>query len=1185
MSGMQKQLVKLGSDAESATMYIDELQRRLIEMDIKDYSTALNTAGDLMKEIYGYSLVDKHLSANDRTFAARFNRDYEKLYNKTKEYNDGIKSALKEGATYYKENSKEYKKMLVDIDEAKLKFKQENEKNGIKLTSYEFDRANAKIEQDHLIQYLTNTVKVAKDAMKKAVIEQDFTQIQTLMLDDFGKGLASRIQSLYPDQYTNEINSYLLSNGIKDDRYLKKLNQTPDDYTSAVEEQKNVAEKKLEELNRMNTKIKAEKKGFIDAIGQYRKASYEEEKAYWENELKAPKLFAEKYGKDWFEPKAKPTSGSVDNTDYVLERIKREIEMMEKAKETYDDLVESGYSTVDAMIKTEKLYKGKIGDYTIADTYEDTIANFRKAIDKLKTRPKTGDDIFGIEQKILDTEKAQMKKTIDDYIENINKTFENNKNRINLFDTLFESTGDYGLASKIAQNLYGKGGVQIKTALREAVKQSLVGTEINMSDIVDTDNEIDINKAFDAANKLTDSALQKSLLENLNAVREYKEKEIEEFYKGYEAFQDYEKRKSDVVMREMKYRYEVSNYSGLPDTEKSRLMSASEKREKEGIAKIDLEQFKESDTWLRAFGDLDKLSIDSINKLKAAIKDYLETYRSELSATDLKTISDKLIELDDATKQIDLKQTFKDIFTKIDLVPFEESVNRAKSDVLMLEAQVRTLQEKQTEANAAVKDKDGKDNEAEMIRQEQLAKQLAETLERLAKAKKELGIAEENQNKASNTQTEGLDKLGKEVAKVSEVMTNLKGAVDGVVDAFKESAESMGFDIGEETLAVIDGVNAGLSASISIIGAVAAAIVFATSMIGKALLANPILLAIAGGIALIVGIISTVNKLSLAKHKKEMDDYTKKIEKLNNAYNKLKDSGEYAFGDDMVKNRLAQIDKANALTLEAEKQWLASYKYYNEKRSSGKGEEKAEEEMKEYKKSYEEAQKELAESRRQLIEDISGLDMGSAAREFADAWLDAYLEFGDTADAIRDKFKDMIRSMVVNTILTKITDAFLRPIYTMISDLSSDTDGLTGGDINTVLAKLESGIPALDEALSATAEGLGNAVSGLRNTGNDLQEVSKGIAGASEETVGLLAGYMESIRFRLFAYIDYMMLNSGTTTMSSLLAGQSTQIVHLANIDSNTLRSAVANEELTKEVKKLITTSGVKGAYALNVNI
>ena len=149
--------------------------------------------------------------------------------------------------------------MLNDIEEAKLKFKQGNEKNGIKLTAYEFDRANAKIEQDHLIKYLTNTVKVAKDAMTKAVEEQDFRQIQTLMLDNFGKGLASKIQSLYPDKYTNEVNSYLLSNGIKNDRYLKKVNETPDDYTSALENQKKVAEIKLEELGRMNAKIRAEK--------------------------------------------------------------------------------------------------------------------------------------------------------------------------------------------------------------------------------------------------------------------------------------------------------------------------------------------------------------------------------------------------------------------------------------------------------------------------------------------------------------------------------------------------------------------------------------------------------------------------------------------------------------------------------------------------------------------------------------------------------------------------------------------------------------------------------------------------------------------------------------------------------------------------------------------------------------
>ena len=61
--------------------------------------------------------------------------------------------------------------------------------------------------------------------------------------------------------------------------------------------------------------------------------------------------------------------------------------------------------------------------------------------------------------------------------------------------------------------------------------------------------------------------------------------------------------------------------------------------------------------------------------------------------------------------------------------------------------------------------------------------------------------------------------------------------------------------------------------------------------------------------------------------------------------------------------------------------------------------------------------------KRQLVSDVplccflsGGLDSSVisaiAAKEFAEAWLNAYLEFGNTTDAIKEKFKDMMKSMV-----------------------------------------------------------------------------------------------------------------------------------------------------------------------------
>ena len=1169
MTGMQKSLVKLGADAESAAIYVEELQRKFIELDISNYQDGLKTANSLMRSMFGYDMNTAQSFNTDAVYA--FQEQYKKFYYKTKEYNEGIQKALKGSATYYQENSKEYKKMINDIQDAKLRFKKENDLSPNKVVGYKFDRENAKIEQEFLIKYLRETIKVSKIKMKKAVREQDFSNIQSLILDNFGKGLAGKIQSLYADPFTDEINNYLSSNGVKDIRYQKKENQTPDDYEGIMEAQKNVAEKKLKELSRLDKKIIAEKKGFIDAIGQWQKKGYEEEKAYWENELKAPKLYAEKYGKDWFTKAEKPTNtGSRDNTDYVLERYKREIEMMEKAKETYDDLVQSGYTAADAMSKTMKLYSNKIGDYVVADTPEKMVENYNAAIKKLKTRPKTGDDIFSIEKNILDVNKNQLKKTIEEIIDQINKDFDNSKKRINIFDKLFETSGDYGLASNIAQDLYGKGGVQIKTALREAVKSSLEGTNIKMSDIVDANDDIDLNKAFEAANKLKDNKFKASLLENLNAVREYKEKEIEEFYKGFEAFQSYEKRKSDVVMKEMKYRYDISK-STLPDSEKARLTSASENREKEGISKIDLEQFKESDTWLRAFGDLDKLSIESIKRLKNTIKEYLDTYRSGMSATDIKTISDKIIELDDATKHIDLKETLKKVFTKIDLTPFEESVAQAKNNVTLLEAEVRILQQKKTEADAAVKDKDGKDNSAEMDAQAFAATQLAEALERLDKAKKALGISEDKLNNAGNQQREGLEELDGEVKNLSDYMNKLQGAIDGVVGTFKDSADAMGFKIGDETLAVIDGINAGLTATITIIGAVAAAIAIASSTIGKALLANPILLAISAGVALLVGIVSTLNKLSLAKYNDEIKKHDLLIKGLEREYKNLDIEIEKLSGNDYIKGLKEQYAIVIEQMIEAQKKLEAARK--KNKR----------EEMETFQDEIDEKRRQAQELKDELAQTMLGSDIASAANSFADAWFEAYLSFADTAQAIKGEFKDMMKNMVINAMLTNVINTALVPVYKMIDDLSKD--GYTADEVKQIYSLMLSIAPGLDEALKATISGVSSIMGDLYDKTENLSGLSKGIAGASEETVGILAGYMDSIRFRLFAYIDFMMANGQGNTMSSLMQAQTTQIIHLANIDANTLRSAIANEDLTKEVKKLISVSGSKGSYALNVNI
>ena len=396
------------------------------------------------------------------------------------------------------------------------------------------------------------------------------------------------------------------------------------------------------------------------------------------------------------------------------------------------------------------------------------------------------------------------------------------------------------------------------------------------------------------------------------------------------------------------------------------------------------------------------------------------------------------------------------------------------------------------------------------------------------------------------------------------------GVVGDLTSAYKETAEAMGLTISEEQNAVIDGLNAGLKASVTILGALAAAIAAINVVIKTVKKSNPELLIATAILGAIIAAVSVINKLSLAKYNNEIKKHEAAIKQLDREYKKLDGEIKKLSGTAYIKGVREQYDLLLRKIIETQAKLEAAKK--KNKR----------EEVEAFQDEIDDLTQQSKDLKSELTSKIAGTDITSAADSFASSWLDAYLSFGNTADAIENEFKDMMKNMVVNTMLSEIINTALIPVYKMIDDYSKD--GFNTDEIKLIFDYVNSIIPGLDAALTATIGGISSMIGDLYDKESNLSGLSKGIAGASEETVGILAGYMDSIRFRLFAYIDYMMASGQGNTMSSLMQAQTTQIVHLANIDANTLRSAIANEDLTKEVKKLISV-GSKGAYALNVNI
>ena len=88
-----------------------------------------------------------------------------------------------------------------------------------------------------------------------------------------------------------------------------------------------------------------------------------------------------------------------------------------------------------------------------------------------------------------------------------------------------------------------------------------------------------------------------------------------------------------------------------------------------------------------------------------------------------------------------------------------------------------------------------------------------------------------------------------------------------------------------------------------------------------------------------------------------------------------------------------------------------------------------------------------------LVAQIVGTDVASAARDFANAWLDAYLSFDDTSNAISEKFNDLMKSMLVNMALGEVVKRVLEPFFNMIDKAAAD-ENITSRELSYIMQQL-----------------------------------------------------------------------------------------------------------------------------------
>ena len=849
-----------------------------------------------------------------------------------------------------------------------------------------------------------------------------------------------------------------------------------------------------------------------------------------------------------------------------LQVLNEEVSLLEKVFAKYKEFLKY-MSSADAKAKTEEYFAGTIDSLRFGAAFDSsTMSNILKRYqDAARQLPDSEKAVMEIGYKADDASWRQVVDETKERVKELSEAVSRSKEAKNFYENMLGMTGDQQLSANLTMSVYGGIGDDLQRNLQKQLRDAFKGVDI--SDAFEGD-KIDYKKL---------EALIPQLPENLRSnARELVEEGIkdnarwlQDLYKTYEEFKTYEQRRTTVMEREAQKRREIEASTSLTQEQKETQMAASRKREAQGLDTIDLEEFKASEDWIQTFENINKVGTKSIQHLMVVLKEFIATNK-DLTPEQLKTL---MTEYEKLYQGLITRNPLKAITegAKEYFVALKE-LRKAKKDEGLKEAKE---EEKIAQQGVLEARKDVRQADTEQDRVSAKLR-LAAAEEKLSKAQQKRAKAEAEVRKAQDKQRSALNKMRNGVNASTEAYTALGEVINGVMGTFNVDETS-------ELGIALTSVSQALTMVAGVLGVINAMITLIES--------HPLVLAISAGIMSIIGAIMLFKNLKTADAEAKIEEMTKKLEELEYAYERLEKAQEKAFGADYIENYKQRMENL----VSQQEAYLAQA---SAERSKGK--EADEEKVKDYEKSALEVANNIADSQTELSEHFLGTDLASAARDFAQAWVDAYKDFGSTTDAMKEKFSEMIENMIVESLSAKIIQSHMQQIFDAVDELSKDGQ-LSVSDAAHIVELSKVATQNIDIGMNNLMNALAAAGISVRGMGSDLTGISKDIATASEESIlGLAAGintqnfYISQVPPKLDTIIAILQggaMPVGGINVQDLITIQNQHLAYLPNIATNTLntadrceRAAVACESALSKISSVISVRGATTTHVVNTN-
>lgn len=756
-------------------------------------------------------------------------------------------------------------------------------------------------------------------------------------------------------------------------------------------------------------------------------------------------------------------------------------------------------------------------------------------------------EALGDEKKTMEVKIAIDDIAFDDMIDNFDKKLEDISNKIkrkekaqDFFDKIFKLTGDVNLAKNLSFTFDGFELGGIRDALIEQIQTVLDRVKL-YGEIpeIKVDGKVDYIGLREFIKEIPPE-YQSALDSALNMLIEYDQASLEDIYGTVKKYSEYEQQKTRITnqyadLRAKAYEQEVDNIEEV--------IAAIDREEQAAITSLNWDQFKTSEEWTNVFDDLERVSYATLTSMM----DKLEEFKDKFQEDGVEAVGELISKLKELRTKTESMDPFGTI--KAGLKEIKEAINEMKSAQYIMDSISSSLSKQFT---------------PEQIQNTEAYKN-----------------AYESYINAQNQLQSGQDKVKSGLEYLADAFSSLQKAMTSVADLITEVFGDNEFSMTLTDFAKGFGLVAtALGTVVTMIYAVNVAVIVLDTTINTLM---PYLWALVALAAVIGGITASVN----AKNRninKAIEAQNIAIEKLKNEYNRLKDAMDDALGDDkvkvtaeIIKNLEKQINKTKEqIRLEKERK----------KRKQDTAQITA------WEQEIADLQQQIINTTNELVEYFAGTSLTSAAESFADSWLDAYLSFKDTKEALESSVADMVKNLVAKAVLASAVEAALEPVFDKISKYASG--GFTTNELNDVIDTAYALIPGLEEAMSVLVKGINLTRKGETN----LTGISKDIAGITEESALALGALGNNMIYQTVAIkndvatirtiLEERIATEAVGSKITLLDLQTitnTLLSQLISINQNTSDTANACKDLTNTIKSVTSVRGTGSVKVLNTQL